>query len=564
MLNLEKIKETNSPKTAFHEVIHPIVYDAFGMSNYKLIPIWNEIARTMGNVKGMERVFEHVKRYPVNEIATEGITETLTQISAGNIDLSSVPPSQANRFIELINKLFEALKIDFRINSINDFKEVAKKVKEAFDTSNAESLKGIIKGGKNIDNYYKNLKNRDINPEMVKKLEKLLQEKLKIEVEAGRLKQDNANKILKDNNIAAEESLTTKNKENEKVQSERTGDGAGRDIDRKTTPLEGTPSVPGINGPDEQLVAVAEKYAEENGIDLKRQSEYVKVDEERAKRIADAYEQMVDDPQNPRVKEAYQELIKQTMAQYQALVDAGYKFWFMDLNIPSNAEYAESPFNAIRDLRQNKTMGVFSTTDGYGDGGITESDIEGNPLLADTGLRWAVGGLDGQTKPVLANDLFRAVHDAFGHGLEGSGFRARGEENAWQAHVRLFTGPAIGAITSETRGQNSWLNFGPNGESNRTASIEDTIFAEQKIGLMPEWTWTEGRAGDMKTEQEAQPTAEQIGVKELMTADTKAPTTLNKVLDLLNKAEESIDKFGKETAGVNIALPLAKVIIKAI
>jgi hypothetical protein len=562
LLNLEVIKEQGSAKTAFHEVIHPIVYDAFGASPEKLIPIWNELFRTMRNVKGMERVFSHVSRYPTNEIAVEGITETITQIAAGNIDLSSVPKSQANKFIELINKLFEALKIDFRINSINDFSEVSKKVKQAFETSNAESLKGIIKGGKNIDNYYKNLKNRDANPEAIEKLQKLLQEKLKIEVESGRLKQDNANKILKDNNIAAEESLTTKNKENEKVQSERTGDGAGRDIGRKITPLEGTPSVSGFNGPDEQLVAVAEKYAAENGIDLKRQSEYVEVDEERATRIADAYEQMANDPQNPKVKEAYQELIKQTMAQYQALVDAGYKFWFMDLNIPSNAEYAESPYNAMRDLRQNKTMGVFPTVDGFG---TSDLDVSNNPLLEDTGLRWSVGGVDGErTIPVLANDLFRAVHDAFGHGLEGSGFRARGEENAWQAHVRLFTGPAVGAITSETRGQNSWVNFGPNGESNRTASTEDTVFADQKTGLMPDWTWTEGRAGDMKTEQEAKPTTEQIGVKELMTADTKTPTTLNKVLDLLNKAEESIDKFGKETAGVNIALPLAKVIIKAI
>jgi hypothetical protein len=63
--------------------------------------------------------------------------------------------------------------------------------------------------------------------------------------------------------------------------------------------------------------------------------------------------------------------------------------------------------------------------------------------------------------------------------------------------VRLFTGPAVAAITSETRGQNSWLNYGPHGESNRTAAVEDTVFADQKTGLMPEWTWQEGRAADM-------------------------------------------------------------------
>lgn len=319
---------------------------------------------------------------------------------------------------------------------------------------------------------------------------------------------------------------------------------------RKLTPLEGAPAVPGINGPDPQLVAVAEKYAADNGIKLKRQSEYVEVDEQRAKRIADAYEQMADNPQDPKVKEAYQDLINQTIAQYQALVDAGYKFWFMDLNIPSNEEYAASPYNALRDLRQNKEMGVFPTTDGYGEGDITQEQINANPLLADTGIKWPVGGLDGEMKPVLANDLFRAVHDAFGHGLEGAGFRARGEENAWQAHVRLFTGPAVGAITSETRGQNSWLNYGPFGETNRTAKVEDTVFADQKIGLMPEWTWSEGRAGDME--------------EDILQADTKDVTNLQKALDALDKIEKDLDKFGKETLGVNIPVALAKTIVKAV
>jgi GNAT superfamily N-acetyltransferase len=106
--------------------------------------------------------------------------------------------------------------------------------------------------------------------------------------------------------------------------------------------------------------------------------------------------------------------------------------------------------------------------------------------------------------PVVANDLFRAVHDAFGHGLEGASFRARGEENAWQAHVRLFTGPAIAAITSETRGQNSWLNYGPHGERNRTAKLEDTVFSTQKTGLMPEWTWNEGLVPDEGASVEGQ------------------------------------------------------------
>jgi hypothetical protein len=273
--------------------------------------------------------------------------------------------------------------------------------------------------------------------------------------------------------------------------SEPAGDGRGRDQSRKYSPLEGAPSSQGATGPDPRLVDVAEKYARENGIDLKRQAEYVKVDEDRAKRISKAYEDMPHDPQDPKVKEAYQELAKQTKAQYDALVADGYTFTFYD---NESDPYAGNPMNAMRDLRQNKSMAVYGTSAGFGTKGVTSGYVDDNPLLVDTGVRWK--DQNEVERPVNAVELFRAVHDTFGHGLEGSGFRARGEENAWQAHVRLFTGSAIGAMTTGTRGQNSWLNFGPYGEKNKTAKVEDTIFADQKTGLMPEWTWTEGRAAD--------------------------------------------------------------------
>jgi hypothetical protein len=99
---------------------------------------------------------------------------------------------------------------------------------------------------------------------------------------------------------------------------------------------------------------------------------------------------------------------------------------------------------------------------------------------------------------MLANDEFRVVHDVFGHFKEGVGFRAGGEENAWRSHSTMYSDAARGAMTSETRGQNSWVNYGPHGETNRTASESETVFAPQKIGLMPKWTWEEGRGDPVK------------------------------------------------------------------
>ena len=269
--------------------------------------------------------------------------------------------------------------------------------------------------------------------------------------------------------------------------------GVGWDSPGGFAPLPGAPKIEGASGPDPRLVAVAEQYAASLGIPLKRQSDYVKVDPVRAAALAAEYDAMEHAPQDPAVKEAYANLIQQTLAQYRALEAAGYKFYFFD---ETNDPYQGNPWNAMRDLRANQRMGVFATESGFGSG-ATELNVDDNPLLADTGVQWPYGSERGTTmKRVLANDLFRAVHDAFGHGLEGAGFRAEGEENAWQAHVRLFTGSAVAAITSETRGQNSWLNYGPFGEANRNAKVEDTVFADQKTGLMPAWTWDEGRAGD--------------------------------------------------------------------
>lgn len=62
-----------------------------------------------------------------------------------------------------------------------------------------------------------------------------------------------------------------------------TRDGRGRDTSRSDTPLAGAPVVEGAAGPDAALVAVAEQYARDNGINLKRQEKYAQVNEAFAK-----------------------------------------------------------------------------------------------------------------------------------------------------------------------------------------------------------------------------------------------------------------------------------------
>lgn len=58
------------------------------------------------------------------------------------------------------------------------------------------------------------------------------------------------------------------------------------------------------------------------------------------------------------------------------------------------------------------------------------------------------------------NDMFRAVHDVFGHAGSGRNFGPSGEEAAFRSHYGMFTPMARQAMAVGTRGQNSTNNFG--------------------------------------------------------------------------------------------------------
>jgi len=59
------------------------------------------------------------------------------------------------------------------------------------------------------------------------------------------------------------------------------------------------------------------------------------------------------------------------------------------------------------------------------------------------------------------NEKFRAVHDAIGHGAERTTFGPVGEEKAFGIHSQTFSPAARFALASETRGQNSVVNYTP-------------------------------------------------------------------------------------------------------
>lgn len=208
---------------------------------------------------------------------------------------------------------------------------------------------------------------------------------------------------------------------------------------------------------------LATQYNEANGRPPVQHG-YATVDEERARAIGRAYEALPEtDLDNPAVRSAYADFAREVRAQWDHLVAAGVKFepW-----TKPGQPYANSA-EMTADVRDNHHMWFFQGGDPH-------------PLLNEVDPKTGFN----------VNDMFRAVHDYFGHAAGGYGFGPRGEENAWLSHAQMFTPNARRAMTTETRGQNSWVNFGehnynPDG-TYKNIPVVDRPFAVQKAAILPD------------------------------------------------------------------------------
>jgi len=187
----------------------------------------------------------------------------------------------------------------------------------------------------------------------------------------------------------------------------------------------------------------AKEYAFKKGLKPDDTIDYNKVvaNRERASKIADLYESL------PKMD-------RDAVDEYEAL-----------------ASEVEEQFNYM-----TKTLGVkveFVTDDPYKTSKEMFTDVSKGSLKV---LSTATTG----AHPIFSdeqNNKFRAVHDYFGHAATGRGFGQDGEESAWVHHSQMFTEKARAALTTETRGQNSFFN-------NRGKQ-----FADQKVALLPEEFW---------------------------------------------------------------------------
>jgi len=228
------------------------------------------------------------------------------------------------------------------------------------------------------------------------------------------------------------------------------------------------------------LTKIEKEYRAKYNIQPNHFSYHGNMSEALGKRIANCYESLPHDPDNAFVQSAYRQLADELLNQFnflneqEPIVYEAYE---------GEGEPYQNSYDMLFDFH-NHHLYFFKTTKGFGE----KSRFPNNIMLEKTGIM--VGDYE-----LLLNDIFRIVHDIFGHAMKGYTFGPKGEDNAWFTHMNMFSPMAAAALTTETRGQNCWVNFGKhlrdeNGNIRQSGDPQylppqQRPFADQKMNVLP-------------------------------------------------------------------------------
>lgn len=254
---------------------------------------------------------------------------------------------------------------------------------------------------------------------------------------------------------------------------------------------------------NEALIEVKDNYIQDKGLP-QREPVYTYVDQELFDEMADFYVSAKDDRQDPEMLESYEAFFQETKAQFDALTEAGFELvpW-MDKGEP----YGVESKLVRKDLRENNRLYYLRTVSELGDNDGTNTAENYYPLRP--------AGFDINGEPVVLNDLFRAVHDTFGHGMVVNSFSTQGEFDAYKTHSVMYSPKAQKALFAETVMLNAYYNKFkkyaprkiynvPDGFIERVNSAEDMVdytpLAENKSQDTQEFFSKVVKGGDEKFE----------------------------------------------------------------
>lgn len=213
----------------------------------------------------------------------------------------------------------------------------------------------------------------------------------------------------------------------------------------------------GLNSHVAFAAAGADQYRQQMGMAHPGRLDNVVVNIPQAQSIAKAY--LAAPSREDSAIPHYKALVEETKRQYDFMTRPTHKGGLgMDFEVTKEDPYSKTslrtgrqipdPRAMMRDVQENRRIKVLST-----------ATTGSHPYLTDD-----------------ENDMFRGVHDFFGHAASGRGFDKHGEEAAYRSHRSMFSPMARGALTTETRAQNSANNYG---------GLAQGEYAEQKLVIVP-------------------------------------------------------------------------------
>jgi hypothetical protein len=172
--------------------------------------------------------------------------------------------------------------------------------------------------------------------------------------------------------------------------------------------------------------------------------------------------------------------------------------------------------------------------------------------------------------PLGIKGLYYAYADAYALAAKEAGLLPRQVQSiTWEAVRGLYTDTFKGNKAEVAKINNIWKNY-QDGEITIDEAREQ---AKQSAGGIKDPTWAgplQAELGDgtgqegvsRRGEGDGRDTVGGTDGGGVLTADTKNPTVLRKVESILNKADDDLAKFGRETLGINIPVATMRAIIK--
>jgi hypothetical protein len=172
----------------------------------------------------------------------------------------------------------------------------------------------------------------------------------------------------------------------------------------------------------------------------------VHLDERFCRRVAAHYDRAPALRYGPALRRRYDALKAQNLAQYESVVAAG-------IEVEPWSGH-DRPYRDSRQLRQSvratRRLRVHLTSGAHGPGPPTGFHPMREPA-----------GVTAQGVELCHNDVFRVVHDIFGHVMFGHGFGPRGEFLASYCQMTMYPAEVHPVLFTEQIGQICWFYYGP-------------------------------------------------------------------------------------------------------